>query len=154
MASPTGRPAYEYESGERADMLRIIQPVHKHSQAHTEYHERPPDMQKTGAPCDRTKWPICSAIAWKNKTTKTCFVVEIHFCNGLKTIYITLFLLGGLFRLLCRGLLRRHVVFTPFHQWNRGFVKSYVNANGSTVIFVKYAGGFHAPGGPTPGTSV
>jgi hypothetical protein len=28
---------------------------------------------------------------------------------------ITLFLFGGLFRLLCRGLLRRHVFFTPFH---------------------------------------
>jgi hypothetical protein len=28
---------------------------------------------------------------------------------------ITLFLLGGLLRLLCRGLLRRHGFFTPFH---------------------------------------
>jgi hypothetical protein len=28
---------------------------------------------------------------------------------------ITLFLLGGLLSLLCRGLLRRHGFFTPFH---------------------------------------
>jgi len=55
---------------------------------------------------------ICS---WKNKTTKTFFVAELHSLHH-EYPSITLFLFGGLFRLLCRGLLRRHVFFTPFHR--------------------------------------
>ena len=55
----------------------------------------------------------------KNKTTKIRFVVEIHPCDWIQSIISHLFLFGGLFRLLCRGFLRRHVIFTPFPVRNQ-----------------------------------
>jgi hypothetical protein len=48
---------------------------------------------------------------------------------------ITLFLLGGLFRLLCRGLLRRHGFFTPFHPQENTAIKK-MNETGHTGCMV------------------
>jgi hypothetical protein len=61
---------------------------------------------------------VRSRTSRKNKTTKTGFVVKLHiFIPDVLSSFIVmhpLFLLGGLFCLLCRGFLRRHEYITPF----------------------------------------